>query len=371
MKIVFKSKNAGKAILLLLISAHFSCVLVARTAFLPPQIKKSNWYRGVYHVHSNYSHDSKATLEMISETAGQAGLDFIVVTDHNNMDAKKAYQPKPKDPLLIVGTEISTWHDGHLGVIGVKEMPPDIGEIQKILDWIHAHHGFAIPAHPYSKRKPWKAMDLPKIDAIEIFCFSDLFYENTAKLMTQAIFFPSDQFLKSALKVNPEGLQWWDNRLSAGEQISALAATDAHLKWRLGNFYAENLLLYFQSVTMYAHADQLNSENIVRSLANGNTFIAFEIFGIAQDFSFTAAAENRVFHCGETALGEHLLFHVKVPKEADIKLIHNGKIVEFVRSQTLEYSANEPGYYRVEVYEGGKLWILTNPIYFTQESGLA
>ncbi len=342
---------------------QLSCSLIIKTPFDPPRSKRPNWYRGIYHVHSNYSHDSKATLELISDTAKKTGLDFVVITDHNNISAKDD-AAKIKDPLLIVGTELSTWYDGHLGMIGINEMPTEREHSQQIIDWAHQHSGYAIPAHPFSKRKPWKKWDLNRIDGIELFCFSDFFYAETWQLILKVMFYPPDQLLKTTLNVHPEIMKWWDEKLSAGEHIAGFAAADAHLKVNWNKFHIENLLLYFQAVTEYVYAPELNEKNILESLGMGKSFIAFEVFGIAQNFSFTAQDQNRVFGMSEIVPSSTGILKITVPQKSEIKLIHNGKVIETEESDTLEYAIKEGGYYRVEVYLNGKLWILSNPIYF-------
>ena len=42
---------------------------------------------GVIHVHHAPSHDSGATFEEVLAAADQAGLDFVVLTDHADVDA--------------------------------------------------------------------------------------------------------------------------------------------------------------------------------------------------------------------------------------------------------------------------------------------
>ena len=59
-------------------------------------------YRGIYHVHTEFSPDSKASLKNIIETAQKLKLDFVVLTDHNNRRVKGAYEKmaeKPVSPL--------------------------------------------------------------------------------------------------------------------------------------------------------------------------------------------------------------------------------------------------------------------------------
>lgn len=347
-------KNLFRFFIVFLLLHYASCTLVIRTPFIPPKNKKPNLYRGVYHVHSEFSHDSKVGLPYIVETAKKAGLDFVVVTDHNNMNAKKAYQARSnEDPLLIFGTEISTWYDGHLGVIGAENPPFNLEHIKEIVEIVHEQGGYVIPAHPYSRKKPWKKWDIP-YDGIEVFCFSDFFYElPTHQLIFKAFFLPSNEFLKSVLAVKPENMKRWDEELTGGKKISGFGAVDAHIKFRLGNFIPENYLLSFQSVTMYVVSEDKSEKKIVENLIKGNSFIAFEIWGLANEFSFAAIKDNASY--GQIV--------VKSPKSAQIKLIHNGTVVAENQGEALNYAVKEAGYYRSEVYLEDKLWIISNPIY--------
>ena len=61
----------------------------------------------------------------------------------------------------------------------------------------------------------------------------------------------------------------------------------------------------------------------------------------------------------------------KTPKESNIRLIHNGEVIQQNHGKTLERTVSEPGYYRVEVYVGGKLWIVSNPIYVESNPAVA
>jgi len=347
-----------------------SCTFVIRSPFEAPKNKKPNIYRGVYHVHSNFSHDSKTTLDYISKTAKKAGLDFVIITDHNNDDAKKNLKaPAVGEPLLIVGTEISTWHDGHLGVIGAQDPPFNIERTEEIVDIVHRQGGYAIPAHPYSLKKPWTNWEIPNYDGMEVFCFSDFFYQQKFYNLTlKALLFSAQDFLKSVLTVNPENLKRWDRELSSGKHFAGFGAVDAHIKFRLGNFIPENLLLSFQSVTMYVLSDAKEERKIIDALARGNGFIAFEVFGLANDFSFSAARGNKTYGPGESVpLESSLQLQVKSPKPARIKLIHEGAIIAENTGKALSFDVKDAGYYRVEVYLEDKLWIISNPIYVEEK----
>ncbi len=344
------------------------CTFVIRTPVFPTHKNQNpNLFRGVFHVHTQYSHDSKAPLELVIQTAEKAGLDFVVVTDHNNLKAAAAYQKmaKPERPLLLFGDEFSTWHDGHLTGIGIKKEPPDLENAQDIINIFHKQGGYAIISHPLSRKKPWPNWNIEHFDGLEIFCFSDIFYaQNPMKLLLKAILLTPQAFLKSELKNQEAGLKLWDEKLRSGHHVAAFGAVDAHIKLRLGNFYPENYLLYFQAVTMYALTDELKEEKIVEALGHGKSFIAFEVYGLAQNFSFSALSEGKTYGPGDSMVTQSpILVTIKTPKESDIRLIHNGKTTQQNQGKMLEWKVLEPGYYRAEVYREGKLWIVSNPIY--------
>ncbi|MBI4367949.1 MAG: PHP domain-containing protein [Candidatus Omnitrophica bacterium] len=369
----WRKTTNSKLIVALFCLAFSGCTFIIQNpAFAPPKSKKPNLFRGVYHVHTQYSHDSKAPLELVMETAQKAGLDFVVVTDHNNMNGANVYQDMnaPKPPLLVFGNEISTWHDGHLGALGIKETPPNTGETAKIVEFIHNQGGYAVPAHPDSKRKPWTNWNIENFDGLEIYSLSDIFYVDTFRLILKAFFFTPKHFLKSVLKTPEPALKLWDSQLLSGRRIAAFGSIDSHLKFRPLGRHIENLLLHFQAVTMYVLADELDEKKMIDALGHGRSFIAFEMRGIAQDFSFTAETNGESAGMGESVSAESAVrLMVKSPQEGTIRLIHNGRTIRETEGTALTYESSEPGFYRVEIDRGGEIWIISNPIYVTpQES---
>ncbi len=76
------------------------------------------------HVHTNYSHDGRASIEEIIESAIAEKLDGIAICDHDTMNgssaARKYVADNELDLIIIQGIEVST-SEGHLIVLGVEE----------------------------------------------------------------------------------------------------------------------------------------------------------------------------------------------------------------------------------------------------------
>lgn len=118
-------------------------------------------------VHTDASPCSQATPRAVVTAAVDAGLDGIVVTDHDtvaNVQATKEAAPPELD--VIPGVEVSTTQ-GHLLAIDVEE-PPPLSDIQHVIDEIRNQGGFAVPSHPFdSLRENCGAQLREVVDAID------------------------------------------------------------------------------------------------------------------------------------------------------------------------------------------------------------
>jgi hypothetical protein len=113
------------------------------------------WLRGAYHVHTTRS-DGNGSPAKVAEAAKAAGLDFVVLTDHNDFKPPKATWAN--GVLLIPGVEIST-SAGHLAAFGMR------GPLEGLKAWdppeqavvaVEAAGGTAVLAHPVQTKNPWR-----------------------------------------------------------------------------------------------------------------------------------------------------------------------------------------------------------------------
>ena len=74
--------------------------------------RPDGWYRGELHCHSQHSDGDSPPTDLIAE-AQKLGLDFLAITDHNNIShlAVLARQ-NPSNLVLIPGFEVTTYIPG-------------------------------------------------------------------------------------------------------------------------------------------------------------------------------------------------------------------------------------------------------------------
>ncbi len=102
------------------------------------------------HVHSRSSPDSSASLDAVVAAVVESGLRGFALTDHNTVAGHRALaelQRRYPSYLFVPGVEVST-HEGHLLALGVGEAPPARRPVLETIEWVRAHGGEPILAHP-------------------------------------------------------------------------------------------------------------------------------------------------------------------------------------------------------------------------------
>ena len=126
-----------------------------------------------FHCHTNASHDSLTTPRDLVNAARRAGLDRLIVTDHNTVSGARAAQILDPE-LVIVGEEIMTTHGELLAAFVTKEVPPHLSPAETIRR-LKAQGAFISVSHPFDTLREggWGEQDLleilPQVDAIEVY----------------------------------------------------------------------------------------------------------------------------------------------------------------------------------------------------------
>lgn len=128
--------------------------------------------RTEFHCHTTYSPDGLIRPETIVARARVAGIDRLIVTDHNTI--RGALTAREFDPqLVIVGEEVQTEKGELLAAFVIEEVPaylPPMEAVRRLRD----QGAFISVSHPFDPaRSGWSLADLeellPWVDAIETF----------------------------------------------------------------------------------------------------------------------------------------------------------------------------------------------------------
>ncbi len=334
----------------------------------PPPRGRGTEVVGAVHVHTTHS-DGAGSVQHVAAAARRAGLDFVVVTDHNTFGAKPA-EGYAGDLLLIVGTEIST-HAGHLLALGLDEpgyrFPPTAADV---LRDVAALGGTALVAHPTSPRDDlrWKARALPGGWGLEVLN-GDTQWRSAPRLnlLSSLFVYPlRSGHALARLLTRPAALALWDELLSR-RHAAGIAGADAHT--RLPSYESvfsvvRNHVLLDAPLTGDAARD---SRTIVDALARGRLFVGIDAIAPANGFVFAAERGDRTWTMGDTVRPHPALTlragGVGGPR-ARFRLLKDGAVAA-AGSGAVAAAAAGSGVYRVEVSLPGwdVPWILSNPIY--------
>lgn len=343
------------------------------------------------HMHTIHS-DGSGTHQDIADAAIKAGLDAVIVTDHNNLvsDEEGYYSTGDESVLLLVGEEI---HDrkrdpqkNHLLVFGVaRELAGHAQDTQKLINAVNKSKGLSFLAHPTDPAAPlfnqgdysWVDWDVSGFTGIELWNgFSE--FKTLLQSKIAAIWFA---YLPQRIARGPlqETLDIWDDLTSRGLKIVAIGGSDAHaLPGKLGPFRRTvfSYLFHFKAVNTHLilasdlSGEVHNDKNLIyAALRKGHGFVGYDLPSPTRGFRFKATGKKSEAIMGdEINLLDGITLQIALPKPAECILIRNGMIIKtWQNRQACSYSVNEAGVYRVEAYLAYKGlrrgWIFSNPIY--------
>jgi len=103
------------------------------------------------HVHSRHSPDGHAEVDRFVAALADRKLDGLALTDHNTLGghARLAELAREHPRVhLLPGVEVSTL-EGHLLAYGLVELPPRGRPLAETVEWVEAHGGVPVLAHPF------------------------------------------------------------------------------------------------------------------------------------------------------------------------------------------------------------------------------
>jgi hypothetical protein len=308
----------------------------------------------------------------VVRAARRNALDVVLLTDHDTL-AGKAEEGWHDDVLLLVGEEVSPYHRDHTLVFGVDDV---LDHRDRPIAEVVRDAPLAFAAHPFSQgsRRFRRFEGMPHttpfadpVTGVELWSFVTDTVEQAESLGAIARFIATP---KSALRQPPTAnLIEWD-RACARRRVVAIGGLDAHqVGKRIGGRVPLRLMSYtrsFRFIRTHVLCEEEptgelehDRSQVYEALAEGRCYIANDALAPARGFSFWG---DGVLMGEERAVGERAL-HVRTPRPAELRLLRDGERVASCVGASLDYEASRPGVYRVEARFGGRVWILSNPIY--------
>ena len=342
-------------------------------------------YKGACHIHTEYS-DGSIPVSDVIKNALDAGLDFVILSDHNTFLPKQdGWEGWHDDLLVIVGMEASPIHDGHFLTLDIQPLTDNrYVDLQKYkymtsaecLDDVVSSGGTAFIVHPLGKRKvsfsiileAWHDWEHKGFAGIEIWSYMHDWIDDI-KLSNLWHFYKNPNLqIKGPY---PELLSLWD-QLGQKRKVVGISGLDAH--YRNIPFTKKPLFTYedlFKTIRTHILLDREldKSDAAVRLVCDahkdGRCYVSFDLLADATGFNFTADSGGKVYYMGDEVydIEKEIHFSVKSLHHATIKLLRNGKILKESEGDFLEFSSAEKGVYRVEAYIEDRPWVFTNPIY--------
>lgn len=324
----------------------------------------------VIHLHSTHS-DGTGTVEEIAAAAEACALDVVLLTDHDTLAASDHWYGSV---LLLVGHEVSPRDENHFLAFGTGEVIDHSGlSAGQIAEAVRDAGGFGFAAHPFSEGNPRlgraaKAMpfaELEEVDGIELWNFVGDSGEQFSGWRDAV------RFIRRPERWMPElpqrNLDRWD-ALCAERRVVAIGGLDAHqIGVRVAGHVPLRLMSYRRSFRMLTTHVLVPSplsgdvatdrEMVFDALRSGRCYIARDWIAPARGFSFDGMGT-------EVAAGDRPLLRVRLPRPASLRLLRDGEVVASAENRAdLDFEPDTPGAYRVEARLGGRLWILSNPVY--------
>lgn len=346
---------------------------------------------GNIHLHTVLS-DGSGTMADVVEAARQAGLDFVIPTDHN------VFAPEGEgwhgEVLLLIGEEVHQEgrnpEGSHYLALGIREdvAPLARGGMQEVIHAVREQGGIGFLAHPYERPAPlvgiaafpWLDWPVEGYTGISIWNYMSEYktYLTSLPQALLSVFWPS-WFVRGPF---PETLALWDELLRE-RPVPAIGASDAHAQtYRLGPL-ARVVFPYayvFRCVnthvllpTPFSGDLEADRHLLLGALAQGHAFVAYDLLAEARGFRFAARAAGDLAGIMGDAVPFQpgLRLEVETPAPGCIRLLRDGREVARARGRNLSQPVEGPGVYRVEVYRRKwfrrRAWILSNPIYVREK----
>lgn len=337
----------------------------------------------VVHLHSTYS-DGTASLPELIAAAREAGVDAVLLTDHDTLAARdEGWEGWHDDVLLLVGVEVSP-RGGHYLAFDVEHPPPKADGEASIPTAVTEAGGFGFAAHPFSQGSRmskrlfpphrWPPAERARLAGIELWSLATDAAEAWRHPLEMVRYLRDpERHLDGPPRHH---LEIWD-RLCRARRVVAIGGLDAHqrgLRVRGRLYTPMRNERYFRLLRTYALCEgpprrdaDADRAAVYGALREGRCYLGVDAIAPARGFRFWAEDDAEAIPMGAERRAGKWTLRATTPEAAELVLLCDGVPVARARRRDLEHAADGPGVYRLEAHREfrGRVrpWIYSNPIY--------
>jgi hypothetical protein len=373
----------------------------AAASFAPPHLRR---IAGALAVHTERSHDAIGTEAEVIAAAKDAGLDFVILSDHRSRQTPDSlWEVNARfdaGVLLVRGQEVSLGGDvGRVLTFGLDTALTrwDDG-LQAFASRLERDSVTAIVAHSRSPRlrDSWRATRTPAIAGWEVFDLADIGRERLEgpwvvyHLLALAASAPLDRLHWSLIRLFREGFDQpavaaFDSLCERGD-ITAVAGLDAHPKTRILGHLLPAYEPFFKSLINYVALEDVRpgkaeaaeaTASLARAIERGRVYISFGDVEAGRRFRLRLGGAGH----GWVGLGAAAEWQPGLMLEAGLdgggerrlvyRVLRDGEALAWVKGPELRWRLSGVGTYRIEVYRytlrigpfvwNLRPWIFANP----------
>jgi hypothetical protein len=357
-------------------------------------------YSGVLNIHSQKSSGSGG-IEDIIESAQKTGLDFVFITDTQDLQPDKSKEQYYDQVLVFIDSEWS-FLDMNALIYGKTDYSDftSPGQVQALISdrlseppLFENNKGMLILAHPFKKGTKWSGEWPLGFNGIEIInlkgIWQNMWFKNKPSFLWSVLTYPFNPEL-SLVRMFPfpkKEMELWDS-LNKQQKTFGFAGADADAKLKFPkdlevpsyetffNIVRTHVLLSSELTGNYSE----DSKKIKKALLNGQFYLSLDLLARPNGFNIYISPSNLKdpYPMGSSIEWKNgLQLNIELVNEPlypiDVIIYKNGTKVLASDSINTPYKLDGPGTYRVVVRilptlplpDGKKWvpWIITNPFY--------
>jgi len=283
---------------LVLTLAWFALLAAVRPLPLgPPQATRE--LRGSWHVHTTRS-DGRGSPTDVARAAHGAGLDFVVLTDHN---PRELPTPAREEGVLLVPGEESSTPFGHLADLGTTRALTDPEKVSAPVRAVLDLGGIAVLAHPLHPQRGWT--DLAQARAatgVEVWSGDSAWgalrehpFTRLLPALGTALVSPERAMVQALADARP--VEDWLLALDGAEPKLAFCGPDAHGYPSYGAAFRW-MSIHLTGIGALPEAPAEGARVVTQELRAGRFYCAVDALAPAAGFA-VLPAERRTFRVGE------------------------------------------------------------------------